>query len=164
MRGATVVDGLGRDARRADVAVEDGRITAIGELREDARETVDAGRLTLAPGIVDLQRGLFDLVEGVRRLTSHQADLYGIEGRGRIEVGAHADLHLFDPATVGVSPARRVAGLPGGGRRTVRDPKGVHGVFVNGVRVFDGENYVRHGKGPGRVFDRFPRVEGPLPP
>jgi N-acyl-D-amino-acid deacylase len=109
------------------------------------------------------ERGLFDLVEGVRRLTSHQADLYGIEGRGRIEVGAHADLLLFDPATVGVSPARRVADLPGGGRRTVRDPKGVHGVFVNGVRVFDGENYVRHEKGPGRVLDRFQRVEGPLP-
>ena len=109
------------------------------------------------------ERGLFDLVDGVRRLTSHQADLYGIEGRGRIEVGAHADLLLFDPATVGVSPARRVADLPGGGRRTVRDPMGVHGVFVNGVRVFDGQDYVRHERGPGRVLDRFRRVEGPLP-
>jgi N-acyl-D-aspartate/D-glutamate deacylase len=63
------------------------------------------------------ERGDFDLVEGVRRLTSHPADLYGIQNRGRIAVGAQADLLLFDPATVGVSPAERIADLPGGGRR-----------------------------------------------
>jgi N-acyl-D-amino-acid deacylase len=101
------------------------------------------------------ERGAFDLVEGVRRLTSHQAGLYGIPDRGRIAVGAYADLLLFDPATVGVSPARRVADLPAGGTRTIRDPIGVHGVFVNGVRVFDGKDYIRRDKGPGRVLDRF---------
>jgi N-acyl-D-aspartate/D-glutamate deacylase len=101
------------------------------------------------------ERGAFDLSEGVRRLTSHQAGLYGIPDRGRIAVGACADLLLFDPATVGVSPPRRVADLPGGGMRTLRDPIGVYGVFVNGVPVFDGEAYARLDKGPGRVLDRF---------
>jgi N-acyl-D-aspartate/D-glutamate deacylase len=100
-------------------------------------------------------RGTFDLVEGVRRLTSHQAGLYGIPDRGRIAVGACADLLLFDPATVGISPSRRVNDLPGGGPRTIRDPIGVHGVFVNGTRVFDGHNYVKLAKGPGQVLDRF---------
>jgi N-acyl-D-aspartate/D-glutamate deacylase len=101
------------------------------------------------------ERGAFDLPEGVRRLTSHQAGLYGIPDRGHISVGASADLLLFDPATVGVSASRRVNDLPGGGPRTLRDPIGVHGVFVNGVRVFDGKDYVRLGKGPGQVLDRF---------
>ena len=101
------------------------------------------------------ERGAFDIAEGVRRLTSHQAGLYGIPERGRIAVGACADLLLFDPATVGISPPRRVNDLPGGGARTLRDPIGVHGVFVNCVRVFDGKDYVRLGKGPGRVLDRF---------
>jgi N-acyl-D-aspartate/D-glutamate deacylase len=101
------------------------------------------------------ERGLFDLPEGVRRLTSHQAGLYGIPGRGRIETGAFADLLLFDPDNVGVSPARRINDLPGGGPRTIRDPKGVHGVFVNGVEVFDGRDYRRLDKGPGQVLDRF---------
>jgi len=100
-------------------------------------------------------RGDFDLVEGVRRLTSHPADLYGIANRGRIEVGAQADLLLFDPATVGVTAAERLADLPGGGRRTIRRPTGVHGVFCNGVKTFDGRNYVKHAKGPGEVLDRF---------
>jgi N-acyl-D-aspartate/D-glutamate deacylase len=51
-------------------------------------------------------RGAFDLPEGVRRLTSHQAGLYGIPNRGRIARRAHADLLLFDPATVGISAPR----------------------------------------------------------
>ena len=110
------------------------------------------------------ERGTFDLVEGVRRLTSHQAGLYGIPDRGRIAGGACADLLLFDPATVGVSPARRVRDLPGGGPRTLRDPIGVHGVFVNGTLVFDGKNYARRDKGgPGRVLDRFlPATTAPV--
>ena len=33
------------------------------------------------------ERGAFDLPEGVRRLTSHQASLYGIPDRGRIAIG-----------------------------------------------------------------------------
>src|SRR5262249_15862743 len=36
------------------------------------------------------ERGAFDIAEGVRRLTSHQAGLYGIPERGRIAIGAHA--------------------------------------------------------------------------
>lgn len=100
-------------------------------------------------------RGAFDMPEGVRRLTSHQAGLYGIPDRGRIALGAHADLLLFDPATVGISPPRRVNDLPGGGPRTLRDPIGVHGVFVNGVRVFDGKDYARLDRGPGQLLDRF---------
>jgi N-acyl-D-aspartate/D-glutamate deacylase len=101
------------------------------------------------------ERGDFDLAEGVRRLTSHPADLYGIVNRGRIAVGAQADLLLFDAATVGITPAERVADLPGGGRRTIRRPTGVHGVFCNGVMTFDGKDYVKHAKGPGHVLNRF---------
>jgi N-acyl-D-amino-acid deacylase len=106
------------------------------------------------------ERGAFDLAEGVRRLTSHQAALYGIPDRGRIAPGAFADLLLFDPATVGISAAHRVNDLPGGGPRTIRHPKGVHGVFVNGVKVFDGNDYAKLGKGPGMVLDRFQATRG----
>jgi N-acyl-D-aspartate/D-glutamate deacylase len=106
------------------------------------------------------ERGDFDIAEGVRRLTSHPASLYGIQNRGRITVGAQADLLLFDPSTVGLSPAERVADLPGGGRRTIRRPTGVHGVFCNGVKTFDGKDYVKHAKGPGHVLDRFNIPQG----
>jgi hypothetical protein len=45
--------------------------------------------------------------------------------------------------------------LPGGGTRMVRTATGVHGVWVNGVKVHDGQNYVEHEHGPGHVLDHF---------
>ncbi len=108
------------------------------------------------------ERGDFSLADGVRRLTSHPADCYGILDRGRIALGAFADLMLFDPATVGVSEARRIKDLPGGGPRTLRDPVGVHGVFCNGVKVFDGKNYCRLDKAPGHLLDRFSTTPFPV--
>ena len=37
----------------------------------------------------------------------------------------------------------------------VREPQGVHGVWVNGVKVHDGVNYIHLESGPGQVLDRF---------
>src|SRR5271155_3168070 len=54
IRGATVVDGLGHDPIRADVAVDAGKIAAIGDIAGEARETIDAGGLALMPGIIDI--------------------------------------------------------------------------------------------------------------
>lgn len=56
IRGATLHDGTGRPGARADVAVADGRIAAVGpEAGADgARRTIDAGGLVLAPGFIDL--------------------------------------------------------------------------------------------------------------
>ena len=67
----------------------------------------------------------------------------------RDRAGYSRDLLLFDPATVGISELERVADLPGGGTRMIRKPRGVHGVWVNGLRVFDGEKYIRRQSGPG---------------
>ncbi len=99
--------------------------------------------------------GHFTMAEGVRRLTSHPADLYGIANRGRLVPGSCADMLLFDPATVGVSQPSRISDLPGGGPRTIRQPTGVHGVWVNGTEVFDGTDYVAAGNGPGQVLREF---------
>ncbi|HEY6716081.1 MAG TPA: D-aminoacylase, partial [Reyranella sp.] len=54
IRGATLVDGLGHEPRRADLAVKDGRIVAIGEIKDRDAETIAADGLVLAPGIVDV--------------------------------------------------------------------------------------------------------------
>src|SRR5207237_13280 len=97
----------------------------------------------------------FSMAEGVRKLTSDPAKKYRIPDRGRIEAGAWADLLLFDPATVGLSGLVKLHDLPGGGSRMIRKPQGVKGVWVNGVQVFDGTDYVKLEKGPGHVLDRF---------
>jgi N-acyl-D-aspartate/D-glutamate deacylase len=101
------------------------------------------------------ETGLFALEEGIRRLTSHAAHAFRIPERGRLVQGAPADLLLFDPATIGISKPRAQRDLPGGGSRMVRDASGMHGVWVNGVKIHDGKNYVKLARGPGRVLDRF---------
>jgi N-acyl-D-aspartate/D-glutamate deacylase len=54
--GGTVLDGTGAPPQRADVAIRDGRIAAVGNgaADEPAARTVDAGGLMVAPGVVDL--------------------------------------------------------------------------------------------------------------
>jgi N-acyl-D-amino-acid deacylase len=51
-RDATVVDGTGGPSYRADVTVEGGRISAIGD--RGAGRAVDAAGLVLAPGFIDM--------------------------------------------------------------------------------------------------------------
>ena len=54
IRGATLIDGTGAPARVADLAVSDGRITAMGAVTGAAKRTIDADGLALAPGIIDV--------------------------------------------------------------------------------------------------------------
>ena len=54
IRGGTVVDGSGGPMLDADVAVSDGQIIAVGQVRETGAEEIDArGRLVM-PGFVDV--------------------------------------------------------------------------------------------------------------
>ncbi len=52
--GGTIVDGSGAERGRGDVGLKDGRIVAVGEVREDARETIDASGRIVAPGFIDV--------------------------------------------------------------------------------------------------------------
>jgi N-acyl-D-aspartate/D-glutamate deacylase len=101
------------------------------------------------------ERRAFTLEEGVRRLTSDPARKYRILGRGTIEPGQWADLLLFDPDRVGVSPLEKLKDLPAGGTRMIRRPQGVHGVWVNGTRVFDGAKHCSEHDRPGHVLRSF---------
>src|SRR5581483_9333324 len=54
VRGGTVVDGTGAPARAADVAVDHGRVSAVGEVAGRGREEIDADGLLVTPGWVDV--------------------------------------------------------------------------------------------------------------
>lgn len=96
----------------------------------------------------------FELPHAIRKLTSDLANIYGISDRGRIEVGAYADLILFDPATIGITKPERLDDLPANGSRLVRRAPGLKSTWVNGVQIFDGENYVEVAP-PGHVLRQF---------
>ncbi|MDE0692593.1 MAG: amidohydrolase family protein [Gammaproteobacteria bacterium] len=57
--GGTVVDGSGAAPKRADVAIDDGRVSRIGDLSgAEASETIDATGKIVTPGFVDLHTHL----------------------------------------------------------------------------------------------------------
>jgi len=99
--------------------------------------------------------GAMTLPEAVRRLTSHPASVLGLAGRGRIAEGCAADLLLFDPATVGRGPKRRVHDLPAGAARLTTDALGVHGVWVNGIQVADANGLLAAPPLAGELLTRF---------
>jgi len=101
------------------------------------------------------EKGVLSLAEAARKLTGDPAALFGIKGRGRLAAGSAADLFLFDPATVGRGPKQRVQDLPAGGTRLIMPPLGVHGVWVNGVRVADAQGIRPLQQLPGRVLRDF---------
>ena len=101
------------------------------------------------------ERGELTLADAVWRLTGQPAKLFGIRGRGALRPGYQADLLLFDPATVSRGPKRRVFDLPGGNPRLTTAPIGVHGVWVNGVRIVGPGGPLEVGKLPGRLLREF---------
>ena len=58
IRGGTVVDGTGRAPFQGDVAIDDGYISAIGQVAERGNEEIDADGLVVSPGFVDLHTHL----------------------------------------------------------------------------------------------------------
>jgi len=99
--------------------------------------------------------GVMGLSDAVRRLTSQPAAIFGMTDRGTIREGLAADLLLFDPATVGRGPKRRVFDLPGGAPRLDTAALGVHGVWVNGRRVADAGGLLPEAPRAGRLLTEF---------
>jgi N-acyl-D-amino-acid deacylase len=101
------------------------------------------------------ERGVLTLADAVWRLTGQPAGIFGVRERGALKVGHHADLLLFDPATVERGPKRRVFDLPGGHPRLTTAAVGVHGVWVNGVRIVGRDGTFNKHELPGRLLREF---------
>ena len=82
----------------------------------------------------DTLRGkrLVSVERAVQMMTQVPARLFGLTDRGTIEVGNHADLVLFDPATVDSGPITMRSDLPGDTERLFADAEGIVEVWVNG--------------------------------
>jgi N-acyl-D-aspartate/D-glutamate deacylase len=95
--------------------------------------------------LADCLRGrkMMSLERAVYELSAKPARLFGLRDRGVVEPGAHADLVVFDPGSIGSEPARVVHDLPAGCARVTADSRGIRHVFVNGVET------VRNGKVTG---------------
>lgn len=86
-------------------------------------------------------RGAFTIEDGIRRLTSDTARLFGLEGRGVLEPGAHADVNVLDLAAMRLNMPDVVTDFPGGAKRLIQRAEGYDYTLVNGqVFMEDGEH------------------------
>jgi N-acyl-D-aspartate/D-glutamate deacylase len=82
------------------------------------------------------ERGVLDLAAAVHKLSGAQAELLGLSDRGRLAVGAHADINVFDPATIASGPKRVVRDFPADEPRITCDqPVGIRYTLVNGAPI-----------------------------
>ncbi|MFP6608024.1 MAG: amidohydrolase family protein [Myxococcota bacterium] len=96
------------------------------------------------------RHGLLAIEQAVQQLTDVPARLYGLKQRGRLEEGWHADLVVFDEATVDCGPTYTRFDLPAGAGRLYADAEGIEHVFVNGIEIVRGGEDT--GRRPGTIF------------
>lgn len=89
---------------------------------------------------------LFSLEQAVHKMTGLTARTFGLEGRGVIRPGAHADITVFDPTTVDEAATFE---------RPIAPSPGIETVIVNGEIVWREGNPT--GARPGRVLRRAQR-------
>jgi len=120
--------------RMTEILNDKSVLVALGDGGAHVDMLCDAGYPTYLLGTWVRERQALTLEEGVRRLTSDPADLFGIRDRGRLAPGRAADLAIFDPARVGsTNRGERRFDLPGGAKRMVMPSRGVEYTMVNGV-------------------------------
>jgi N-acyl-D-aspartate/D-glutamate deacylase len=99
----------------------------------DMIDTFTATTALIGPGVRD--RSMLPLEEAVHQITDRPARLYGLRERGRLAEGWHADVVVFDPATVKPGPVHTRHDLPGGAGRLFAGAEGIAHVLVNGSEI-----------------------------
>ncbi len=90
-------------------------------------------------------RGVIGLEDAVARMTSISADTFGLKERGRVTQGYHADLVLFDPATIKDTATYDAP---------KQHPEGINLVIVNGEIAFRNGTYTGSGTGQTLRYKR----------
>jgi N-acyl-D-aspartate/D-glutamate deacylase len=138
----------------AELLAHPASMLGLSDAGAHASQLCDACAPTELLGSWVRERGVLSVEDGVRRLTGQPAEVFGLTDRGRLACGLTADVVVFDPATVGCSPLRRVWDFPGGADRLVSDAHGIRAVVVNGVVIRENGRDVVDPEGPlpGRVL------------
>jgi len=96
------------------------------------------------------ERRLLTLEQAVRQFTTVPARLVGLKDRGELKVGNHADVVVFDAASVGCGPVHTRYDMPAGAGRLYAEAIGIKHVFVNGREIVRDNAF--QGQYPGKVL------------
>ena len=113
-------------------------LMALGDGGAHVDMLCDAGYPTYLLGTWVREKQAITLEEGVRKLTSDPADLFGLRDRGRLAKGQPADVTIFDADNIGSkNHGERRYDLPGGAKRIVMPSRGVEYTVVNGAVTWE---------------------------
>jgi len=127
-----------REDRMRELLNNKSILMALGDGGAHVDMLCDAGYPTYLLGTWVREKEALSLEEGVRKLTSDPADLFGLKDRGRLVKGAPGDVAIFDPTRIGSSNhGERRFDLPGNAKRIVMPSRGVEYTVVNGMVTWD---------------------------
>ena len=106
-------------------------------------QILDASQPTFFLSYWIRERQRWSLEEAIRRLTSDTADLFGITDRGRLQVGAYADVNVIDFEGLRLPPPGYSYDFPNGAGRYVQGAEGYDCTIVNG------QVFMEHGRHTG---------------
>ena len=106
-------------------------------------QILDASQPTFLLSYWIRERQRWSLEEGIRRLTSDTADLFGLAGRGRLVTGSFADVNVIDFEALELPAPSYVHDFPHGAGRYVQGSTGYDYTVVNG------EVFMDHGEHTG---------------
>jgi N-acyl-D-aspartate/D-glutamate deacylase len=127
-----------REDRMRELLNNKSILMALGDGGAHVDMLCDAGYPTYLLGTWVREKEALSLEEGIRKLTSDPADLFGLKDRGRLVKDAPADVAIFDPARIGSSNhGERRFDLPGNAKRIVMPSRGVEYTIVNGAPTWE---------------------------
>ncbi len=100
-------------------------------------QILDASQPTFLLSYWIRERQRWSLEEGIRRLTSDTADLFGLCGRGRLVRGSFADVNVIDFEALDLPVPSYVHDFPHGAGRYVQGSTGYDYTLVNGQVFMD---------------------------
>ncbi|MDX2382354.1 MAG: amidohydrolase family protein [Acidimicrobiia bacterium] len=137
---------LNQDLAAVEQMLDDPLVTlGLADAGAHVGQIMDASQPTFLLTYWVRERGRWSLEESIRRLTSDTADLFGLRDRGRLAVGAHADVNVIDFDELTLPQPEFVHDLPGGAGRYIQRSSGYDHTFVNGV------SFMEHGEHTGAL-------------
>lgn len=83
----------------------------------------------------DRDHGQIPLARAIQMLTADGADYLGLKDRGRLKVGARADINVIDHDALRLGAPHMIKDLPAGGQRLIQPVKGYRATLVAGQQV-----------------------------
>ncbi len=143
---------LNQDLGAVEAMLDDPLVTlGLADAGAHVGQIMDASQPTFLLTYWIRERERWTIEEAIRRLTSDTADLFGIKNRGRLAVGAFADVNVIDFERLHLPIPEYVHDFPNGAGRYIQRSSGYDYTLVNGHVFMD------HGEHTGVLAGRMLR-------